>query len=283
MFGARLNHETRFFVASGRKGIGLIPDAIHHRELSGIESIDLSHQASSSTAYPLGTRKGITTSTGPVQQSLTLSRYLIYNDPILGLTGDIAPSGINGSIHYADRSYGFKSGHLTNYSVNCAVGTIPKVSANFQIFGEMKSGYSASGTLTHPDIYIPSQGSISLTCDNGYQDVSTTNRIVGFDYSVQSKRKPLFSIGRKNPADVVFIPPLQYNASVQVEVDDAMLQSGFNFLTGRKNRTLLFTINGRDGNLLHNFSVPKASLVAEQLNASADGSLKLTLNYIGHS
>jgi hypothetical protein len=281
MFGARFNHETRFFVASGRKGIGLIPDAIHHRELSGIESIALSHQASSSTAYPLGTRKGITTSTGPVQQSLALSRYLIYNDPILGLTGT---GQISGSIHYADRSYGFKSGHLTNYSVNCAVGAIPKVSTNFQIFGEMKSGYSTSGTLTHPDIYIPSQGSISLTCDNGYDsDVSSTNRVVGFDYSVASKIKPLFSIGRKNPSEVVFIPPLQYSASVQVDVDEAMLQSGFNFLTGRENRTLTFTINGRDGDSLQSLTVPKASLVGEQLNASADGALKLTLNYIGHS
>ena len=279
MFGARFNHETRFFLASGGKGT----DTIVHRELSGIESIDLSHSASASISKPLGTRKGITTSTGPVQQSLSLSRYLIYNDPILGLTGDM-PSGVSGSIHYADRSYGFKSGHLTNYSVNCAVGSIPKVSTSFQVFGEMKSGQSASGTLTHPDIYIPSQGSISLTCSNGYDgDVSSTNRVVGFDYSVTSNRKPLFSLGRKNAAEVVFVPPLEYSASVQVDVDEAMLQSGFNFLTGRENNTLSFTINGRDGDSLQSLTVPKASLVGEQLNASADGALKLTLNYIGHS
>ena len=30
-------------------------------------------------------------------------------------------------------------------------------------------------------------------------------------------------------------------------------------------------------------SIPKASLVSEQINASADGSVRLTLNYIGHS
>ncbi len=62
-----------------------------------------------------------------------------------------------------------------------------------------------------------------------------------------------------------------------------MLQSGFNFLTGRENNTLSFTINGRDGDSLQSLTVPKASLVGEQLNASADGALKLTLNYIGHS
>ena len=45
----------------------------------------------------------------------------------------------------------------------------------------------------------------------------------------------------------------------------------------------MFTINGRDGDSLQSLTVPKASLVGEQLNASADGALKLTLNYIGHS
>jgi hypothetical protein len=278
MFGARFNHETRFFVASGDKDVGLT-----HHELSGIESIDISHQASSNIVSPLGTRKGVATTSGPVGQTMSLSRYLIYNDPILNLTGEVVSNGISGSIHYADKSYGFQSGYLTDYSVNCAVGSIPRVGANFQIFGEMLSGYSASGTLTHPDIYIPSQGSISLTCENGYNDVTTTNRVVGFDYSVTSKRKPLFTLGRKDPSAVLFVPPLQYTATVQVEVDDTMPQSGYAFLVERENKNVTFTINGRNGDSLQSLTIPKASLVGEQLNSSADGALKLTLNYIGHS
>jgi len=79
------------------------------------------------------------------------------------------------------------------------------------------------------------------------------------------------------------VPPLEYAASVQVEVDDTMLQSGFNLLTGRENRDLTFTINGRDGDSLQSLTVPKASLVSEQLNSTAEGVLKLTLNDIGHS
>ena len=66
-------------------------------------------------------------------------------------------------------------------------------------------------------------------------------------------------------------------------MDDALQQSGFNFLTGRENKALTFTINGRDGDSLQSLTVPKASLITEQLNATADGALKLTLNYIGHS
>ena len=46
---------------------------------------------------------------------------------------------------------------------------------------------------------------------------------------------------------------------------------------------LTFIINGRNGDSLQSLTIPKASLVGEQLNSSADGALKLTLNYIGHS
>jgi len=276
MFGARFNHETRFFIASGESG---------KYELSGIESIDLSHQTPTAIAKPLGTRKGLTTIGGAVEQDLSISRSLIYNDPVLDFTGDVVSSGMSASIFYGNKTYGFNSGYLTDYSVNCAVGSIPKVNASFKIFSEMKSGITASGSsnVTHPNIFIPSQGSISLTCDNGYHDVTTTNRVVGFDYAIKCKRNPIYTLGRSSPFKVHYVPPLEYAASVQVEVDDTMLQSGFNLLTGRENRDLTFTINGRDGDSLQSLTVPKASLVSEQLNSTAEGVLKLTLNYIGHS
>ena len=82
MFGARFNHETRFFIASGNKDVTPRWRMPIHRELSGIESIDISHQASAAINYPLGTKKGITVSSGPVSQTMALSRYLIYDDPI---------------------------------------------------------------------------------------------------------------------------------------------------------------------------------------------------------
>ena len=43
-----------------------------------------------------------------------------------------------------------------------------------------------------------------------------------------------------------------------------------------------YAINGRDGTSIQSLSIPNACLVGEQLNASADGALRLTLNYMGH-
>jgi hypothetical protein len=261
MFNTKLNYETQFF-ADGY-------------ELSGIESVDLSYQNSANVAKFLGTKKGSSVVSGPVDQKLNISRYLIYNDPILDYTGNL---NMSGSIHYESESYGFNSGYLSDYSVNCAVGAVPKVSANFVVLDEMRSGVSASGSASHPDIYIPSQGSISIVCDH-----VSSNRVVGFDYAIKANRKLFYTIGSQTISDILFLPPLEYSASVQIEVDDAFLQDAFTFLEERENKTISFTIKGRNGETLQTLSIPKASVSAEQFQAAADGVAKLTINYIGHS
>ena len=91
-------------------------------------------------------------------------------------------------------------------------------------------------------------------------------------------------MGAETPVEVKYISPIKYTASVQLEVDDVFLESGYSFLTtGKEEKSVSFNINGRDGTALQSLTIPKASLVGEQISASADGSVRLTLNYIGHS
>ena len=261
MFDARLNSESHFFV----KG----------QEISGLETLDIGYNNSATALNPLGYARGVTAVGGPTTQEVSFSRNLIYADPILDYTGT---ESISGSINYNGGSYGFTSGYLTKYSVNCAVNSIPKVNTSVVVYDEMRSGYNASGSESPPTIYIPSQGSITATCDN-----TTTNRVVGFDYSLAVKRKPYYTIGSESPSAVTMVLPIEYSASVQLEVDDAFLESGYAFLgTGKNSKTVSFSIQGRDGTSLQSLSIPNACLVSEKLNSSADGALRLTLNYMGH-
>ncbi len=268
MYGSKLNYETHLFIS----GEGGSPSA---RELSGVDSFNIGYQNKANLINPLGYSEGVTAIAGNTAQTVSFSRYLIYDDPILDFTGD---KSIRGSFNYDNNtSYGFDSGYLSQYSVNCAVGSVPKVNASFIVYDEMRSGVNASGTAS-TSIYIPSQGSISATCDN-----SSTNRVIGFDYSITPKRKPYYTIGSEFAQEVKLIPPLQYSASVQIDVDEAFMESGYNFLqTGNREKTVSFSIAGRDSTVLQSLSIPNASLVSEQLTASADGSVRLTLNYIGH-
>jgi len=263
MFGSKLNYESRFYLDG--------------RELSGINSIDVDYQNAANTTNLLGYEKGVTTIGGPTSQEVSLSWNLIYNDPVISYTG--VNHIITGSFNYNNNaSYGFESGYLTSYSVNCAVGSIPKVNASLVVYDELRSGVNASG-IEIKNVHIPSQGSITATCDN-----TTTNRVVGFDYSLEMMRKPYYTLGSETPVEVKYIPPIKYTASVQLEVDDVFLESGYSFLTtGKEEKTVSLAINSREGASLRSLTIPKASLVGEQLSASADGLVRLTLNYVGHS
>lgn len=262
MFGSRLNDEVNVNIAG--------------TALSGISSVDFSYSNNANVVKPLGSKKGLTTVGAATQQQISISRHLIYDDPILDYTGS---SSMTGNIRYGGDVYRFSDGYLTSYSVNCAVGSVPKVNASISVFNEFESSNESSSEFgsSVSNIYIPSQGSISITCDN-----STTNRVIGFDYSITASRKPHFSIGSETPVSVELVPPLEYAAQVQIEVDEAFPENSFDFLSNRENKTVSFDINGRGGEDIQALTIPNATLVSESISASDNGSAILNLNYIGH-
>jgi len=263
MFNAKFNHESRFFAGD--------------YEVSGIESLNLSYSAGSKIEYPLGTRKGFNSVASQNSQTLTINRNLIYEDYLLSYTGN---NSIDGSIYYDGVHYGFNEGYLSSYSLNCAVGSVPRSSANIFILDEMMTGIDASDNFqvaAHPLIDIPSQGSITMSCDN-----SSTNRISNFDYSINLKRKPFYGICNKRHQDIRLIPPVEYTCSVQIDVDEAFLGNSWAFFDERENKNVNLNVKGRGGTDLQSVNIPNASLVGESLDVSADGALKLSLNYQGH-
>ena len=270
---AILNSDVRFFTDG--------------YELSGIQSVNFNYRGAEAKLKPLGTKEGLTTHSGPVQQSVSLSRVLVYDDPIFSYTGD---ASISGSIYYGDAFYAFDSGYLSDYSVNCAVGAVPVVNTNFQIVSEMSEGDPYDTDLeqiiyptpkNHPPLDVPTQGSITVSCDG-----SSSNRVIGFSYSIKCPRKTYLTIGDKEIQKVELLPPLEYTASVQLEVTDAFLQDAYKFLEVKQDKDVSIAISGRSNEYygsFHYLKIPNASLVSESLDISADGVGKLTLNYVGHS
>jgi len=258
MFGSKSNYDANFFFEG--------------EQLSGVNSVDINYSNAANVSNPLGYHLGAVTAASPTTQNVSFSRSVISSkDYTLGRQ-------FSGSLNYQGSSYGFQSGFVSNVSVNCAVGTIPTENVSVIVYDELSSGVNASGEVTNT-IRIPSQGSIVISSDN-----VSSNRVIGFDYNVQANYKPYYTIGSKTADSVEYIGPATYNATVQLEVDDVMPQSSLLFLTQGKNGkdTVSLTINGRDGTNIQNYPIPSAVLVSEQLSATADGSLRLTLNYIGH-
>jgi hypothetical protein len=260
MFGQVTNHENKIFISG--------------QEIVGVESMDVSYSNSYSPSRFVGLGTMHAQVSSEPQQTISMSRYLIYQDPILKYTGQ---SPISGSVNYQGNSYGFASGFLTDYSINCAVGSIPKINSSISVYSEMKTGISASGSAFPPSIHIPNQGSIVVTCDN-----SSTNRVVGFDYAIKIPRSPIYKIGSRFASEVVSALGLEFSASVQIDIDEAFLQNSTDFLVNRQNKTVRLLVNSRDGEIkLQDLVIPNASLIGETISSSADGGLKLTLNYAG--
>ena len=223
MFDAKLNYETRFFA--------------DEYEIFGASNVDLQYNNNPSVLKPIGTSRGVTVPSGPVSQTLSVNRSLLYKDPILDSylrCSPMHPMAV--SVYYEGEHYGFEKGYLNSHSINCAVGSVPKIATSFLVFDQMEKGKDASNNLDpreHPLIQIPNQGSISIDCDG-----SSTNRVVGFNHSLSIQRKIRNGIGYGGFSFVEFLQPIEYSASVEIDVDDAFLQSSFAFLEDRENKTV---------------------------------------------
>jgi len=272
MFNAILGHES--FVM------------LHGHHLTGVSSVSISSRNTNSVANPIGTEMGLTMPSGPTEQSMSLSRYLIYRDPIYNLIGKEKP--IKGEVHYEqDNSYyGFQSGYINNYSINCAVGSLPRVNTSFTILDEIKSGINlnAQGNVRngprkkiHAELESPYQKTILIESED-FQD----NRVVGFDYSVSVDYDIFYRIGSTHACDIKEKRPIKYSASVQLELDKTYNTQTFDFLDSRQNKNININIKGRNGTILRKLDMPNPSLVSRNLSQSANGLMLMNLSYVGH-
>lgn len=272
MFNGILSHEA-FVMLNG----------FH---LTGVNSVSISSRNGNSLFNPLGTEMGITVPSGPATQVMSLSRTMIYKDPIYNLIGKNKP--VIGQVQYEEDNsfYGFKSGYLSSYSINCALGSLPKVNTSINVLDEIVSGVNLkkNGDVrigprkkNHPTIESSSQKTISIESED-FQD----NRVVGFDYAINIDTEVTYRIGSIYPCGIEEKRPIRYAASVQLELDKTYNTQSFDFLDSRQNRDISIDIKGRRGLDLRTIDMPNASLVSSNLSQSANGLMLMNLSYVGH-
>ena len=392
MFDSKLNYDSKAFIDG--------------KELFGVTSFDISYSNSLDVLSVLGSRNGIHASSSPTSSKVSISRDFICRDDFLNKTGSTGVysdfSFVNqaipfsGGLYYNSKLYGFTGGYVSNYSVNCAVGSVPKNSVVFDVFDVIQEmplyiknknfvnfknpGFdSALGPLNSDNnvydpfwrriggrglqnesvwhtpgayqgdffyvqenqsslsqfVYFPERtsGNISIWVstrkegltiynplnmslylnsslkqtinsgqlqtngiwvkkifsgmyiESGWNEISfvfsgqngalvvdyvsindndppntlqkvnqgsivisspnsSTNRVVGFDYSMTKNNMPIYSVGSKTPVFVESMYPITYNASVQIEVDDAFLSNSDAFFTNRNDKNIYLSING---------------------------------------
>ena len=258
---AVLNYEQQFYLS------GIL--------LSGVTDIQGSYSINEEPINIIGQGHTYPVLNDALVGDFSVGKYYIGREPLLDYVGD---SPISGSVNFNNKSFGFNSGYLTEYSLECSIGSIPRAQASFRIFGNIGSGINASGDISHPNIQIPNQGSITMNT-TGYEN----NRITNFNYSLSIGRSPVYKIGSPYPVQVDRKFPLTETASFSMEVNDHEIVQLHEYLIKPRQQELnISLLNPINRSLIETITLEKARLIRHQLSSDSDGVISLRLDYTAY-
>ncbi|MAR66802.1 MAG: hypothetical protein CL833_06070 [Crocinitomicaceae bacterium] len=286
--------------------------------VSGIRNLSAGYSVGQKQIKALGAGFTQEVISEPLRGDMSMTRDMLYQDPVLGLTGE-AP--ISGTLLYgveldgAEKVYGFNTGYLTSYSINCNVQDVPTIESTFAVFGQLGSGVREgeldySGVAPLQNLGVVNHESVFLTF-NG----SGTNRAVSASQTYNINRVPIYTLDQKTseiyyaPSEVLTEYPIDITTNLTIEMDDYEtanmidnIRSG-NYQTlgveirlGAKAETLdghavvgdklcLQDNNGDclgddgDGITRYEFLSTTGHLVSESIESSVDGVLSVNLEF----
>jgi len=286
--------------------------------VSGIRNVSAGYSVGQKQVRALGAGFIREVIAEPLQGELSMTRDLLYQDPVLGLTGEAPVSGTllyDVEMNGAEKVYGFNTGYLTSYSINCDVQDVPTIETTFAVFGQLGSGerereLDYSGTAPLQNLGFVNHEAVFLTF-NG----SGTNRAVSVSQDYNINRIPIYSLDQKTsetlyaPSEVLTEYPIEITTNLTIEMDDYEtanmidnIRSG-NYQTlgveirlGAKEDTLdghavvgdklcLQDNNGDclgddgDGITRYEFLSTTGHLVSESIESSVDGVLSVNLEF----
>jgi hypothetical protein len=243
--------------------------------------------------------------------SVSITRYLVNNDPVFSLTGDrenYTASFTNGGLVYQGKNFGFTNGYLSSFGISCGVGDIPQIQSSFQIFGDVGSSINPSGNGVSSAVFVPQVKNISVTCNN-----SSTNRVKDFNIDFACKKEAIYGLSASNaqyPIEVQNIFPIEVGGSFTLEVDDYQTKNIFDILSSESLNSFIIDVRGtvlidqflvtadglelvtsdtnesfdvyrklEDSVPIFNFSTNDAIIISEQINSTSDDLLSVKLSY----
>jgi len=290
MKSASLSYEQNFYV----NGTGL----------SGVQSVNGSYGVSERPINILGHGYVNHILDGPLQGDFTVNRILINQDAMLNMTGENA--AFSGVVSYSTRdgaefeipqpsntgSFGFHSGYLTSYKLSCDIGSLPEVSTDISVYGDLGRGLLSASELAGKDsdsavdhaINPPNQGSMTIYCD----ELNTaSNRIVSLNHEIACQREAVYALptsasdaSAKYPVQVDLVYPLEQTTNLSLEIDDYQTKNLYDYLTGVYTGNVNIDINGSsDDATLASFHLDNARLVSESFSSSIGGVATVNMTF----
>lgn len=299
MKNAITNYENTFF--------------LNGAALSGVISVDGSYNIDYKPINVIGQGflKQVVAAVPKGQMSIT--RYLVNNDPVFYLTGDGSnynALSLNAGLYYKNKYFSFENGYLNAFGINCRVGEIPTIQSSFDVFGNIGSGFNPSGTSNVGMVFVPQVKNITITCRN-----STSNRVKDFNIDFNCPNIPIYALQQSNaeiPVEVQNAYPIEVNTSFSLDVDDYQTKQLFDDLAANGTTNFSIRVSGtilndiplttadgvqleainssvlsplysflksEDTTPIFNFSNNNAIITSEQVTSSSDDIMSVKLSY----
>jgi hypothetical protein len=239
-------------------------------KIFGVTDVNFGYSLPIDHLNVIGYNKFRTFTSGPPQSSLSIQKYLSPNDLVLNFTGTTA---ISGGLFYnsSSTSFGFTSGYLNSFSVSCAVGNFPSLSADFSLYGNVGTGLISRTVSETGILKVVRPKEILIECDG-----TGTNRIESFTDNVECNRQAFYHPTGSSPMDVVTSRPYKVTAQFSLGIDDYESKRLFDYIIDSNKRNVKITIGS-----LATFTMSNMELISESINSSATDDAMMTLNYQG--
>lgn len=242
----------------------------------------------------------------PLEGSFNINSLLISQDFFLRFLGDIP---FTGSIHAsASQYFGFHSGYITNHTVSCNVGELPRTSTQIRVFGDIGgspsfldqeenkfsvqhedgfvvmleeslndgiyNAFDPNDENLFPEIQIPDQGSIIIECTG-----ASTDRVTSFNHSINIPIDPIYTIGSPYAAQVDVIWPATTETSFTLDLDEHQYHHLRGYMVKPEAQDIAVKINNCFGEPIQHYTIKKARLIGETMSSSIDGRMTVNLSY----
>ena len=267
--------------------------------INGINNLSITKSVSIEQQNLLGYGNLFPIPNGPSEFNVSFDRSFICKDPLLFLTGK--NSLINSYLRQDSDVFWFNNLYLTNYSAGFSVGELPVINTKFVSYDSRNASIIPSLNLFSrvattesipPVEYseIPTLGSIRLTgtCAKGLLE---TDNIFSFDYSLDIKRLPYFSIGGEYLATVSVetLLPIIINFSINSKISSYCHRKNWpqycddsSYKDSNAGKYYDFDILVSGSTLSTYYPIRCAKLISTEMQNSSTSPPEIKRNFIGY-
>lgn len=251
--------------------------------LDGVNSIKINKSISYDNSLFMGGLEMPNTINRPNEINVSIDKSFVQHDPIYTLTGNCKID----FLYFNDgcRFLTLKNLYLTSMQSSFTIGDLPKMSFSLSsyngYFKEVPAVTVNTGSAIKYEKLIPKLNSIYITSTSEFRN---NIDIYSIDYSINTNRKPNYSVGDYEEFEVSQMLPIELSSSISSKQKSCGFIYPINPFSIKDNQTVYhdFDINVSGSQFsITKFPMKKTKFISCEINSNSQGYLDIKYNFNG--